>query len=179
MVYLRLLKEITSNEAWFLDLMTNHSRATIFARPLSWGHYEDAPYFDVHTISLFMDNLPEGIEIEESIPFLLECLECPGVRIFDMDLSEGPPLSRAGKTIAAYGFHNIEHAKVDIATQVLTSLGVIADFSLHDFALNTGKLISMHSVKLTELGAAFLRACGLSFDPTEFEEEITLYGQQE
>lgn len=175
MVYLRLLKEITSNEAWFLDLLINESRARTFARPLSWESYSEAPFFNAHTVSLFMDNLPEDIALEESLPSFLDCLECPGVRVLDADLSEGLPFSRASHDLASYGFHTVEHAKVEIAIQVLSSLRVVDEFELHDFPLNSGKLFSMHAVRLTQLGAGFLGACGAAFSPPDFDQEITLY----
>jgi hypothetical protein len=44
LIFLRVLKELTSNEAKFIEMLVNSSRATIEFKPISWFTYDDAPY---------------------------------------------------------------------------------------------------------------------------------------
>jgi hypothetical protein len=100
LLFLRVLKELTLNEARFIDLIVNQSRATIDFRPISWAHYEDAPYLNAHTIDTFLRRLDPLVDPDNLIETIVDCLECPGVRFLDGSLhpvsEEGFPVYKKG-----------------------------------------------------------------------------------
>jgi hypothetical protein len=175
LMFLRVLKELTANEARFMDLIVNHSRASTDLRPISSPGYEDAPYLNVNALDAFLSRAEPSTSADTLLEFAVDCLECPGIRFLDGNLS---PIDENGYPNHAEGFgagfHNIDRPNSDIAMNVLEGLNLGEIVYLDDvrFRAYNNYTLGLTYFRLSELGVALLQACNFCFNGKVFDQVI-------
>jgi hypothetical protein len=175
LMFLRVLKELTSNESRFIDLIVNKSRAFINLKPMSWSGYEESPYLTPYTFDIFFDRLNPPVPPEDLLEYVVDCLECPGVRFLDGSLvpvdEQGYPDPGNGYMI---GVHDVDRPNTDIAMNVLEglNLGRVIYLENHRSRAYPDFAISLTYFRLSELGVALLNACNFQLNDKEFREVV-------